>query len=106
MCLFETIIAGRIVVVRTNRFGHTPIRHRQLGIEFRGMAEGACCLIVIEGVDESQSLIKEFLRLGIAGRDGMVQIAQAGHHGHWPRLSMIRVVLGRKSAAKQQGEQS
>src|SRR5439155_6130259 len=45
---------------------------RQLGVQVGGSLEGAVRLIVVEGVDEAQVLVEEFLGLGVLGGDGVV----------------------------------
>ena len=69
----KRLVVGRIVVVWPDRFGDAPVGHGELGIEFSRTPERARRFVMIEGVDQPQSLIEEFLRLGIAGRDRMVQ---------------------------------
>ena len=82
----ETLVAGGIVVVRSYGLGHSPIGHGQFGIEFGGALKRARGLIVIEGVDQAQSLIKELLGLRIFGGDGMMQVSQSGHQSGRLRL--------------------
>ena len=57
MGLLETLVARRIVVVWTNRFGDSPIRHRQVGIELSSALEGPRRLVVVKGVYEAEALI-------------------------------------------------
>src|SRR6266576_306018 len=75
----ETIVAGGIVVVRTNCFCDPPERHREFRIEFCCPLERTGGLVVIEGVDQTQSLVEELLGLHILGRNRMMKLAQAGH---------------------------
>ena len=104
MGLGKALIAGGIVVVRSHRFSHSPIRHGQLGIELGGAFERARGLVVIEGVDQAQSLIEELLRLRIPGGDGMMQVSQSGHQRGRLRLSVNGMTLSRDYPAQQQGE--
>ncbi len=67
MRLFEAVLAGGIVVVRSYRFRNSPISDCEFGIEFSRTLERACRLIMIEIVNQTQSLIEELLRFGIAG---------------------------------------
>src|ERR1700730_12322644 len=92
---------GRIVIIRSHRLGHTPVRHGQPGIEFGGMLKRARRLVVIESVDEPQTLIEELLRLRIFGGDRMVKIAQSGHQRDGTGLSMGGMILGRSEQARE-----
>src|SRR5579864_1661811 len=88
-----------IVVVGADRLGYAPIRHGESWIEFCGMLERACCFIVIECVNEAQSLIEELLRLGIVRRHGMMQIAEAGDESDGVGRTVCGMILrGRKDA--------
>ena len=88
MGLGKALIAGGIVVVRPHGFGHPPVRHGQLGIELGGAFKRARGLVVIEGVDQAQSLIEELLCLRILGADRMMQVSQSGHQRGRLRLSV------------------
>src|SRR5213080_5336544 len=77
--LRKTAFAGGIVVIGADGFGDAPIRHGQFGIEFRGALEGAHGFVVIESVDESQTLIEKYLRLRVLGGDWVMPIAVARH---------------------------
>ena len=59
--LLETVFTGGIVVVGANGLGDAPVGHGEFGIEFGGLLEGARGFIVVEGVDQAESLIEEFL---------------------------------------------
>jgi hypothetical protein len=77
--LHKTVFAGGIVVVGADGFGDAPIGHGEFGVELGGALEGARGLVVIEGVDLSQPLIEEGLRLRVLGGDGVMPIAVTGH---------------------------
>src|SRR5206468_9814545 len=48
------------------------------GIELGGALKRADRLVVVEAVDERQTLIEEFLRLGAARLDRVVMVAKSG----------------------------
>src|SRR4029453_17121740 len=74
-----------------------------LRVERRGPAEGAGRLVVVEGVDQRQPLIKETLRLGVPGRDRVVVRAQSGEQRRRPFLGRSLVVLS-ESRESQEAE--
>jgi len=78
------LLPGRVhgqVVVRPDGEGHTPPRHRHFRIEFGGAAEGAFGLVVIEGIEEAETLVEKLLRFGAGGGNRVMMIAQAFHQG-------------------------
>src|SRR5579871_5275183 len=101
MRLLEAFGVSRIVVVRPNRLCDTPVRHRELRIEFGGVLKRAGSFVVIEGVNESQALIKKLLRFRITRGDGMMKIAEAGYKRDGMNLRVCRVFLGSCDAAQQ-----
>ena len=78
--LLEAVFARRIVVVRTDRLRHPPVSHRQLRIERRRFLKRARRLVMVERVNQPQSLIEKPLCPCVLSRNRMVQIAQARHH--------------------------
>ncbi len=76
-------LIDRKVVVRPDRIRHAPPRHRQLGIQFGGAAEGPLALGVIEAVAERQSLVEELLRFAVRGADLVLHLAEPGHQLRW-----------------------
>ena len=84
----EALVAGGIVVVRSHGFSHAPVGHGELGIEIGGALKRTGRFIVVEGVDQAQSLIEELLCLRIPGGDGMMQVSQSGHQRGRLRLSV------------------
>ena len=56
------------------------------------MLEGPRGFVMIKGVNESQAVIKELLRLGIASRNGVVKVSQA-FHTRYRRLGGRAVVM-------------
>ena len=67
MRLLKALFARRIVVVRPDGLGDSPKSHRKFGIEFCCFLKRPRRLIVIEGVNETQSLIEKLLRLRVLG---------------------------------------
>jgi len=91
--LLEAVFAGWVVVVRTDGLGDPPICHRELGVQIGCALERTGGLIVVEGVDVAQSLIKELLRLPVLRGNRMMLLANAAHEscrlcggGHVVRL--------------------
>jgi hypothetical protein len=76
----EAVCARRIVVVRSHRLRNSPVRHRQFRIECRRFLKRARRLVMVERVDQAQSLIEKPLRFRVLRRNRMMQIAQARHH--------------------------
>ena len=103
MRVLETVRVGGIVVVRSDRLGDAPVGHRQLGIEFGGMLKRARGLVVIEAIDEAQSLIEELLRLRIVRGDRVMKIAQSGDQrdGMSLGMSVSSMILRRRAQAQQ-----
>ena len=77
----ETVGIGGIVIVRTNRFGDSPVRHRQFRIEFRSVLKRTRRFVMVEGVNEAQTLIEKLLRFCVVGGNGMVEISQVRSPG-------------------------
>ena len=100
----ETLVAGGIVVVGADCFRHSPIGHRQFGIELRRALKRARCFVVIEGVNLAQPLIKKLLGLRIAGRDRVMKVAIAGHQGGRLRLRVRGMVLRHCQTAHRKDE--
>src|SRR5450631_966174 len=61
----------RAVVVGADRNGDSPPRHCKLRIQLGSALERTNRLLVIEGINKTQALVKKLLRLGIA-RGGRV----------------------------------
>jgi len=59
--------------------------------------------IVVEGVDEAQPLIKEFLRFWVTGCYRMMKIAQSRHQSHGLMCALGSVLLSCRHPAKQRG---
>src|SRR5690349_12161250 len=93
MRLLETVVAGRVVVIRTDGLRHTPVCNRQVRVEFGGALKRASGLVVIESVDQSESLIEKLLRFRIVGRYGMMQVPDPLHQRHWLACLMVYVLL-------------
>ena len=64
MRLLIAVGVRRIVIVRTDSLGYSPVGYGEFRIKFRRMTKRTRGFIVVEGVDETQSLIKKFLRFG------------------------------------------
>jgi hypothetical protein len=56
--------------------------------------------VVIESVDESQTLIEELLRLRILGGNRVMKVPEPSHQRYRMRLAMRGVVLGRSAQAQ------
>ncbi len=98
---------GRAVVVRAVRQRHAPRAHRARRIEAGGLAESGLGLVVVEAVDEPQTLVEEGLRPRRRGGDGAMVATQVveerGRDGR-RRGGAAVVVRGRLSrAAGQEG---
>src|SRR5262249_59092641 len=101
---------GGVVVVRALGDRDPPEAHRARRIETRRLAERALSLVVIERVDEAQTLIEPALSLGRIGRDSArVAPERAVEHGA-AAVGALRVravgrglrgVLPRRRAASQ-----
>src|SRR5258708_38644805 len=102
--LVSSGISG-IVIVRSYRFGDTPIRHGKFGIEFGGMLKRTCCFVVIEGIDESQPLIEKLLCLRVLRRNRVMQISQTSYQHDGSGLSMRRMILALSCQARQKAEE-
>ena len=89
----ETLVAGGIVVVGSDGLRHSPISHRQFGIEICRALKRARRFVVVEGVNQAQPLIKELLGLRIFGRDRMMKVSITGHQGGRLRCRMRGMVL-------------
>lgn len=100
----ETLWIGRIVIVRSDGFGDSPVGHGQGRIEFGGLLERAGRLVVIEGVDEAEPLIEEFLRFRIMRGYRVVQVAKAGDQRNHVTLS-VQVILRCAGQGEQKGAQ-
>ena len=95
-CVVGRLLARGIDVevdVRTERERNPPMRHRRGGVELRRAAERADRLVVVEAVDERQTLVEELLRLAALRRDGMIQFAEAGHQRGRPIRSHVGFML-------------
>src|SRR5258708_15859505 len=102
MRLFEAVGIGRIVVVWSHGFRYPPIGHCRLGIALGGVPERPRGLFVVKGKDVAQALVKELLRLRIAGRDRMMQVSQAGDQGYGLSLVVPMVLRRRAQCTKDQ----
>jgi hypothetical protein len=81
--LLEAVFAGRIVVVRDHRFRNSPVSHRQLRIEFRRLLKRARRLVMVERVNQAQSLIEKLpalSRLWLKPDDA----SRPGRSSWWP----------------------
>ena len=58
---------NRHVDVRPERERHSPMGHRQLRIQLRGPLERADSFVVVEAVNERESLIEESLSFRVVG---------------------------------------
>ena len=94
VCRRETLVAGRIVVIRAYSFRDAPVGDGQLGVEIGSALKRARRLIVVEGVDQTQSLIEKLLRLLVACGYGMMQVSQPRHQRCRFGLGVIHVILG------------
>ncbi len=99
--MLVTVGIGGIVVVRSHGLGDTPVGHRQLGIEFRGVLERARRLVMVEGINKAQSLIKELLRLRIVSGNRVMEIAQPRHQRDRVGLPMRGMILRRRAQTEQ-----
>jgi hypothetical protein len=85
----------------------TPVRHRRRRVELGGAAERSDRFVVIETVDERQSLIEELLRVGTFGRDRMMKAAHTRHERRllWlaDTMAMLLRSCRRESAEKEKG---
>src|SRR5262249_20205651 len=76
--LNETVVAGRIVVVGTDRLGDAPVRHPEFRVELRSALERTRGFIVIKRVNLAKTLVEK--RLGrFIGRDRVVKVSVALH---------------------------
>jgi hypothetical protein len=57
------------------------------------MLKRTSCFVVVKGIDKTQTLIEELLRLGVMRGNGMVRIPDAGNQRDRPALRMHGVVL-------------
>jgi hypothetical protein len=60
---------------------------------------------MIEGINETKSLIEEFLRFGIMGRNRMMKITQPSHQNHRMVLRVGSVILRHGTQAKHSSAQ-
>ena len=102
MRLLEAVRVGGIVVIRAYRLGDAPVGHRHFGVELCRLLERTRRFLMIEGIDQPQTLIEKFLRLGIRGGDRMAQVSQAIHQGGGLTrgLGVVRVLLRNHQSAK------
>ena len=73
------------VDVRTEHQGRAPPAHRALGVEFRGLEEGAFRSVVVEPVGEHQSLVEPALHFRLRTRDGKRVVAEPFEQGRADR---------------------
>ena len=105
MRMLEAVWIGRVVIVRAHSLGDSPIGHRKFRIEFACVLKRARGFVVVERIDEAQSLIEEFLCLRVLGGNGMMKVAQAVYQRDGMNLRMRSVVLGRCGRAEQSNAQ-
>ena len=101
MRVLVTLRIRRIIVVRSNGFRDAPVGHRQLGIEFGGVLERSCRLVMIEGINKAQPLIKKLLRLRIMRGNRVMKIAQARHQRDRVSLCVRGMILRHRAQAEQ-----
>ena len=81
-CIVTGFFAFRIdrqIVIGTQRQRDAPPCHGQFRIELGRALKRSPRFVVIESVDEVQSLIEKLLGLAIFGRNRMMNIAQTGN---------------------------
>ncbi len=67
----------RQVVIWAQRQSDAPVRHRQFWIELRGTRERPPRFVVVESINQLQSLIEKLLGLLVLSRNRMMYFAKA-----------------------------
>ena len=85
---------GGMIVVRTQRQGDPPVRHRRLRIQFRRASEQARRLVMIETENQRQPLVEELLRHRRFRGNGVTVVAKPFQEfRRLRRTGLVMVVL-------------
>ena len=96
---------GGIVIVRSHCLGDSPIRHGEFRIEFRSVLERSGRFVVVEGINETQSLVEKFLRFQIMRGYRVVQVAKTGDERNGMTLRVVGMILRRPGHTEQKTAQ-
>src|SRR5580700_8088414 len=97
MRLLETVVAGGVVVIWADGLSDSPVGDGEIGVQLSRATKRTRGFIVIERVNETQSLIEKPLRFRILSGNGMVSIPETGHEGDGPFVRRVRrMFLGPK----------
>ena len=74
---YESLVACRIVVIRADGFGDSPIRNCEFRIKFGGVSERTRGFVVIEGIDQAQTLDRRTAALADCWSRRVMQVSQS-----------------------------